>query len=176
MAKKIENNREMVEKKSEDAQFPQVEGPFNIMRDFDKIFESFRRDMDRLFLDPWGMPSLMVRRPVHMGTYSPRINVQDKGNEYVVSADMPGMNKDNLDVTIEGNVVIIKAASNIEKKKKDENYLLQERRVYSFQRSFELPEDIKSDGVNGEMKDGVLHLWLPKKESSKKKIHKVNLK
>jgi HSP20 family protein len=176
MAKKIEKDREMVEKKDEEPQYPRENEPFRAFRDFDRIFNSFRRDMDRLLWDPWGTPAIAVRRPINTGLYTPRMNIQDKGEKYEITAEMPGMNKENLDITVEDNIVTIKAESKSQREEQEENYLLQERGAYSFQRCFELPEDIKTEAVNGEMKDGVLHLSLPKKEPAKKKVRKIKLK
>jgi HSP20 family protein len=176
MAKKIEKEREMVEKKDEEAQYPRMAEPLRAFRDLDRIFDSFRRDMDRFLWDPFGTPTVALQRPLTTGVYTPKMNIQDKGTEFLITAEMPGMNKENLEITVEDNVVTINAQSKTEHEEKDENYLLQERGSYSFQRCFELPEDIKSEQVVGEMKDGVLHLRLPKKEPAKKKVHKIKLK
>ena len=176
MAKKIEKKREMVEKKEEEPQYPRETEPFRAIRDFDRIFDGFRRDMDRLFWDPFGTPAIAIRRSITPAVYTPRMNIQDKGDVYTLTAEMPGMNKENLEITVENNIVTIKAESKTEREEKDKDFLLQERGAYSFQRSFELPDDIKSEAVDGEMKDGVLHLTLPKKEPTKTKIHKVKLK
>ncbi len=176
MAKKIEKEREMVESRKDEQQYPKESSPIRAFRDFDRIFDSFRRDMDRLFWDPWAVPAIAIRRPITTEVYTPRMNIQDKGNEFLITAEMPGMNKENLDITIEDNIVTIKAESKTEREEKDENYLLQERGAYSFQRCFELPEDINTEAVQGEMKEGILHLKLPKKEPTQKKVHKVELK
>ena len=176
MTKKIEKDREMVEKKKDESQYPSEMEPFRALRDFDRIFDSFRRDMDRLFWDPWGTPAIAIRRPITSDVYTPKMNIQDKGDAYTITAEMPGMNNENINITIEDNIITIEAESKTQREEKDKDYLLQERGSYSFQRCFELPENINSEAVQGEMKDGVLHLTLPKKEPTKKKVHKVKLK
>jgi HSP20 family protein len=176
LVKKVVKDREIVNSRKGEQHYPREYETTRALRDFDRIFDSFRQDIDRLLWDPWSIPNIAFKQPMATKIYTPKMNIQDKGDVYLITAEMPGMNKENLEITIEDNMVTIKAESKTKHEEKNENYLLQERGSYSFQRCFELPEDIKSEAVNGEMKDGVLHLNLPKKEPTKTKVHKVTLK
>lgn len=177
MVKKVVKDREVLNARQKRQLSPIEYEPTRAIRDFDKIFDSFRQDMDRLLWDPWSFPNIAFRsRPLITSIHTPKMNVRDRGDAYTITAELPGINKEHLDITVEENRVTIKAESKTEREEKDENYLLQERGAYSFQRCFELPEDIRSESVDGEMKDGVLHLTLPKKEPRKKKVHKIKLK
>jgi len=176
MVKKVEKNREILDAKKGEPRYPGVYEPSRAIRDFDRIFDSFRQDIDRLLWDPWTIPNIAFKHPIAPRVYTPKMNIQDNGDSYFITAEMPGMKKENLNITVEDNVITIKAKSISEREEKDENYLLKERGAYSFERCFELPEDIKTEAVVGEMKDGVLHLTIPKMEPTQKKVHKVTLK
>jgi len=176
MVKKIIKEREIIDPRKDEPQYPIGYEPTRAIRDIDRIFDSFKKDIDRLLWDPWTIPNTVFKHPIAAKVYAPRMNIQDKGDSYFITAELPGMNKENLNIIVEDNVITIKAKSTTEREEKDENYLLKERGAYSFERCFELAEDIKTEAVHGEMKDGVLHLTIPKMEPTQKKVHKVTLK
>lgn len=150
--------------------------PFVAMRDFDRLFEGFRRDMDRMIMDPFYMPTLNLKMGHLPKIVSPRVDITDEGDHYLVKAELPGTKKEDLDITVEDNIISIKAEAKEEKKDEGKNYLIQERRSFSFHRAFELPEEVIADKTSGEMKDGVLRIKLPKKEPApKKEAHKVKI-
>ncbi len=86
--------------------------------------------------------------------------------EYLIEAFLPGVVADDLDIQIENNIVTIKGEIKIERNEGD-RYLLKERPFGTFQRSVELPDDVDSNKVEAELKNGVLTLRLPKSEISK---------
>jgi len=86
--------------------------------------------------------------------------------EYLIEAFLPGVVADDLDIQIENNIVTIKGEIKIERNEGD-RYLLKERPFGTFHRSVELPDDVDSNKVEAELKNGVLTLRLPKSEISK---------
>lgn len=108
--------------------------------------------------------------------WSPSIDVYDSDNELLVKADIPGLKKEDIDVSIHDNVLTIKG----EKKRKNEvnkkNYYRSERFYGSFNRSVELGSEVQTDKVNATYKDGVLELKLPKKEGVKTKRIAIDVK
>ncbi len=96
-----------------------------------------------------------------------RTDIKDNGKEYELEADLPGFNKDDIHVDIEGNYLTVNAERKSEKDEKDEkgNYIRRERSYGSFSRSFNV-SNVKTEGIKVSYKDGVLKLIMPKKENS----------
>lgn len=90
-----------------------------------------------------------------------RVDVKDEGSRYILEAELPGVSRDDVKVTVENGVLTISAATNTETGQKTDNYVYRERRTGSMQRAFSL-EGISEDAIEGEYKDGVLRLTLPK--------------
>ena len=130
--------------------------------------ERFRGEMDRLFDDFFSRSPF---RPLERGDWMPAVDVSEDQKEIVVHAEIPGMDKKDIDISLNGRVLTIQGERKQEREEKDKNYHRMERKHGSFTRSFELPADVDGDKVEAEYKNGVLQLNLPKtKERSVKKI------
>lgn len=92
-----------------------------------------------------------------------RVNISEDDDAYHVSAEIPGVNKDDIDVSVEGNHVAINAETKREKEKKDEKELVVERSWGRAYRAFALPGDIDGNRTEARYDKGVLTLTLPKK-------------
>jgi HSP20 family protein len=93
-----------------------------------------------------------------------RMDVVDKGDRYAVAVDLPGVRKEDIQVSIEGARVAIKAESRSGREVKDGEKLLHtERFAASYARSFELPDEVTEEGADAAFQDGVLRLTLPKR-------------
>jgi len=93
-----------------------------------------------------------------------RMDVVDKGDKYVISLDLPGVRKEDIQVTIEGARVAVTADAKSEKHEKDgEKVLHTERYATSYARSFELPAEVTEEGADAAFENGVLRLTLPKR-------------
>jgi HSP20 family protein len=101
--------------------------------------------------------------------WTPAVNFYEKEGNYYLSADLPGINKDDISVTIDGGYVTVSGKKESSKEENDANYYMKETRSGSFSRSFKLPGDVHEDKVDAAYKDGVLTVLLPKKEDSKTK-------
>ncbi len=97
------------------------------------------------------------------------IDVVEEGDELLVRASLPGVNPDEIDVTIEDRVLTIKAETNVEAESKDGGHFLRERRTGSFRRSLRLPESADTEKAKTLYDNGVLTVALPKVESKKAK-------
>lgn len=126
-----------------------------------------REPMGDVFFD-----RLWPEWPRDMGEeWSPSMDFYEKDGKYFLSAELPGMSKDDITVTVDKGVVTVTGKKETKKEEKDANYYLKETTFGSFSRSFRLPGDIEEDKVNATFKDGVLALEMPhKKESARKKI------
>jgi len=92
------------------------------------------------------------------------IDVADQDEQFVVTADLPGFEKDEIEVTVSDNVVKIEAEHEAETEEREENYLRHERARRSMSRSVRLPEPVAEDDVSAKYKNGVLTVTLPKSE------------
>ena len=94
-----------------------------------------------------------------------KVDVKDEGGHYLLEAELPGMNKDDLRIDVENGVMTISAETNETREENKDNYVYRERRVGSMRRSFDL-EGIREEDITAEYTNGVLRLTLPKKEET----------
>lgn len=134
-----------------------------IDRWFDRLTEDFwRRPFSSLMLgERWPLPMMSMK--------APSLDVFEEKDELVVKADLPGMSKEEIEVTVTGNVVTIKGEKRKEEEVKEKDYYRRERSYGSFVRSVELPCEVKSEQIKANFKDGVLEVRMPKTEEAKKK-------
>jgi HSP20 family protein len=126
--------------------------------DFDNLFEGFFRPLRRF-----------SEAPSQQGLV-PAIDVTERDNEYVIRAEMPGVNKDAIDVTLADGVLTISGECKEEHEEKDgDRVIRQERRYGKYIRSLRLDTPIDEKNIKANYKDGVLELILPKAESVKPK-------
>ena len=94
-----------------------------------------------------------------------KTDIQDKGDSYLLSAELPGFKKEDIKLDLDGDLLTISATHSDESEKKNEGgYLCRERHFGSYSRSFDVSQ-IQQDGIRASYKDGVLELTLPKKEA-----------
>jgi HSP20 family protein len=151
-------------------------------------FESLRHEVDRLFDDVTrgfaGLPS--YGRLADFGpswpwesaasVAAPAVDVAEKEKEYQVTAELPGLNESNVQVTLIDDVLTIKGEKREEKEEKDKNYHLSERRYGAFQRSFQLPPGIDQNKIEANFRNGVLTVVLPKAPEAQTKTKKIAIK
>jgi len=106
---------------------------------------------------------------------APSLDVFEEKEDIVVKADLPGMNKEEIEVTVTGDVVTIKGEKKKEEEVKEKDYYRRERSDGSFVRSVELPCEVKSDQIKANFKDGVLEVRMPKTEEAKKKSVSIKI-
>jgi HSP20 family protein len=102
------------------------------------------------------------------------LDVAENDDSYRVKASIPGINPDDLEITINNNVLTIQGQTNQEQEKQDERYHLRERRFGSFRRSIVLPSAVDREQVEATCENGVLTLRLPKSEESKPRRININ--
>lgn len=141
---------------------------------FDDLFDSFRSEFDDMMNFWWPITPARRIRPVRVGY--PISDLEDKGDHYELKADLPGVSKDNVDITVTNDTLEISGEQKEAKKEESENYLLRERRWASFKRSYGFPDEVLPDEAEAEMKNGILTVKVPKKEPTKIEAHKVKVK
>lgn len=131
--------------------------------------ESIRREMDRFFDDivPF---SRRLGKEVRGGEmWAPDMDVSETEKEYAISVDLPGMSKDDIEVSYKDNRLTISGERQHEEKEEKKDFLRKERYYGSFTRSLTLPSACKDDEIKAKFKDGVLKVNIPKAEVKKPK-------
>ena len=98
----------------------------------------------------------------------PAVNIMDDKDEYRLYFAVPGMKKDDFTIDVEGNMITISCEKEESKDEKEKNYTRREYNFYSFNRSFTLPEEVNREKIEATYENGLLMVWLPKKEEAKK--------
>jgi HSP20 family protein len=134
-------------------------------RDPFRELEQFRRQMDRLWEESFGREPLF-RWPA--GVY-PLVNISEDQDHLYVRAELPGVNPEDLEITLENNNLILRGERKIPQEEKKVDYHRREREAGSFRRVVRLPERVDTDKVEATCKDGVLTITLTKPEEIKPK-------
>ena len=101
------------------------------------------------------------------GQWTPAVDIYENKDQIVIEAELPGMHREDFDLTIENNVLTLRGERRFEKRSEADTYHRVERPYGSFSRSFTLPQTVSADHVTAEYKDGVLHVVLHKREEVK---------
>ena len=110
------------------------------------------------------------------GFFSPRIDVRETENGYEISAEMPGVSKDDINVTLEDGVLTLEAEVHREEKEEKEGRVIrQERRYGKYMRSFNLGQDVNEEEIDANFKDGVLTLKAPKREAPQPRSQRIEI-
>ena len=128
---------------------------------FPSIFEEFVRPFDQ-FMEPF-FPNSIRSFWTEMGGKEPVIDFQDRGDHYMLTAELPGFEKKDVEVKIDSSTLELKAEKSVNKETKSEEGTMTQRSRSYFHRYLTLPEEVVSEKVSGTMKNGVLGLKLPKR-------------
>jgi HSP20 family protein len=131
--------------------------PFTLMR-------RLSDDMERIVEDTWGarrFPRLFRALELPDTRWMPDIEAFERKGEFVVRADLPGMNKDNVKVEVSDGALVIQGERKEEKEQKEKGYYAAERSYGAFYRALPLPDGVKADEARATFKDGVLEIAMP---------------
>jgi len=136
----------------------------NALSDFDRYFESF-------FGDNIFAPAARLLNQM------PAVDVQENENAYILDMELPGCDEKNINVHIDGTSLTIASRQEEEKKSEEKQgtYLLRERRINSFTRSFKLPENADPQEASAAFKNGVLRLEIKKRAEAQKRAIQINV-
>ena len=135
--------------------------------------------MDRLFdrfATGFGFPAFGRNLRTDWEVAAPAVDVGEDEKAYTVTAELPGIEEKDLDVTVTGDVLVLKGEKKQEKEEKNKNYYLSERSYGSFQRSFALPDGVDRSKISAAFSKGVLTVTLPKSVDSQKPQKKIEIK
>lgn len=124
-----------------------------------------RRDNFDLFNDFFGDDSFFTKKQPNLM----KTDIKEKNNSYVIEMDLPGFNKENINLSLNNGYLEISAkTAKEEKNDEDEKYLRQERYYGECSRSFYIGEDLTEEDIDAEFKNGILKITIPKKEEQEK--------
>lgn len=136
--------------------------------------ESFRRKMDRFFDDIDPLTHRSGNGGMQMELWAPDTDVSETEDEYMISVDLPGISKENVEINYKDNRLTISGERKQEEKKEEKDFLRKERYHGTFTRSFSMPSDVKGEDIRASFKDGVLTVKIPKSKVEKSKSIQID--
>ncbi|MFP4056758.1 MAG: Hsp20/alpha crystallin family protein [Candidatus Brocadiia bacterium] len=149
-----------------------------VRRDFGDAFQALQEDMNRLF-DPflggsdWGLPQVW---PGFEGAFAPRINVSEDEKAVRVRAELPGMAKDDIDISLTDDTLTIEGEKKEEHEEKERDRTYSECTYGRFRRDIPLPSAVDRDKVEADYKNGVLTVTLPKTPEAESRRKRIEVK
>lgn len=137
-----------------------------------KEADDFFRSFSPLF---GGLPRMWDRNGSSRYEWAPAADISETEKEYVVKAELPGVNREDVKVTLEGGVLTIQGERKLEKDEKDEKTHRIERFYGNFSRSFSLPDNADAESIRAESKEGVLKVHVPKLKAEKPKAVEIKV-
>lgn len=141
------------------------------------LFQSLQKEMNKLleeFKGNLGFAAGAWTEP--MSDFHAKVNVKDNDKELIVTADLPGVELKDIDVSVTDSTIVIRGEKKVEKEESDKGYYRMERCYGSFHRILPLPCAIEKGEVNATYKDGVLTVTLPKSKEIQKNQQKIEVK
>lgn len=133
-------------------------------------FQNLQERLNRVFQDS---PLARFGGEEAMGSWTPLCDIYEEGDNIVVKAEIPGLDRNDIDVQVENNILTLRGERKREKEVKSENLFRTERFYGSFTRSFTLPVSVDTEKIRAEYRDGVLQVTMPKVEEAKPRKIKV---
>lgn len=132
--------------------------------------EEMRNEMSRVFGWPAGRGE---SDGLFESIWSPPVDIAQEGDHYIVKADLPGMKKDEIEITLNGDTLTISGEKKKENETKEDNYYRSERYYGRFSRSLALPSTVDANKIEASYKEGVLSVTIPKSEEARPKQIKI---
>ena len=177
MSKKDEKEKVEVKQPEETAIAPRYPG--DIFQAFDEMWEDFRRDFLWLWrpLGVWGRLGRRGARPAALVPRAACTDLIDTGNAYQVCAEVPGIPKDKLDITVTKDEIEISGKAEIERTEDAKGYVVRERGYSEIHRRMAFPEEVVPENAEATLQHGLLEITVPKKMPTPEvKKHKVEVK
>lgn len=138
------------------------------------IQNEMNRMFDQFFNDPFTMLSIPTMQS--SANFMPRIDVSETDESMIVTAELPGIEEKDVQITLEKDALVISGEKKTDVEEKGKNYHRVERSYGSFQRVIPLVDEIQEEKVEASFKNGVLNITLPKTQAAAKKTHKIEIK
>ena len=170
-----ESKLPVTRKAGEPTSLPEGWRPFEALRkEVDRLFEDFGRDdfWRRPFRSLAGFEKKLAKRFIA----SPAVDIIENDKAYEITAELPGLDEKNIEVSVANGGLTIKGEKKDEKEETQRDYYVSERSYGSFERYFGLPESVDPDKIEASFKNGVLKVTLPKTAEAQKPAKKIEVK
>ena len=131
--------------------------------------------IDRLFNEFMGRSLRQVEEETAACAWTPAVNILERVEGIVISADLPGLKAEDVDVTVDNGILTIKGERTLEEVAEGETYHRVERSYGSFERSFSIPNSVDPKKIEARFSNGEMTITLPKREESKPRSVKVKV-
>jgi HSP20 family protein len=148
--------------------------PVETRKDND-IIREFQKQINKLFVNFSDDESFLFPSFESHSSFVPHFEISESDKEIDITAELPGIEEKDIDVSIDGNVLTIKGEKRVEHEDESKTCRISERRYGSFQRSFSLPDGLDLDKIDAKFKNGILKMFLPKTEESRKNVKKIKI-
>lgn len=137
-----------------------------------EALDELQEEIDRLWRRAWWPAPWSLTRPLRRltrmaETWAPRCDVYEQNGQIVVKAELPGVKKEDIEVSLVEGDLVIRGERKAESEVKEEDYYRMERSYGSFYRRLALPADVKADEIQARYQDGVLEVRIPKPSTKK---------
>jgi len=152
------------------------ESPFSLFQEMDRMFDNLWRNFDETF---WPFrrrryqPIKWEEVPIYR---TPLSNITEDEKNYNISAELPGLDKGDIEITFHDGMLEIKGEQKEEVKEEKEGYVRREFSSASYYRAFSLPENIDENAIDAILEKGILNVKIPKKEIERKEKKKIEIK
>ena len=165
------NQGENIPARTERNQLTSVNSMMQLHREVDQLFGNALRSFPSMFGSAWDWPEISSVE------LTPSLDIKDTDDNYLINVEIPGVAREDVDIRVDGNTLIISGEKKQEKREDKENYHCIERRYGSFERMLTLPQDASTDDIDAKFKDGVLTVTIKRKAISKlKEAKKIEVK
>lgn len=159
--------RSLIPWRSREQSLERSEDPFfSLQREVNRLFDRFWDEWD-----DFGLSRSWVDGTT--GLFRPKVDVVEDDDEFVVTAEVPGIDEKDIDISIQDGVLLIRGKKEEEKEQEGKERYRYERVYGSFHRSIPLPGEIDDSKVTAQLKNGVLKITLPKTEEAQKSVKKI---
>ena len=140
----------------------------------DRLFDDFGRDFTS-----WGRSFGDVEPfkgwSSELNTKLPAVDVIEQKDQYLIKAELPGIEEDDLDIDLSEGILTVKGEKKREEDREEDNVHISERTYGSFRRSFRLPPDADADNIKATCKDGVVEVTIPRSELEQPEARKIEI-
>lgn len=152
-----------------------------VLRDSFSFWDDVEREMLRFWERSWPFGGMPPRRPLRLvaepsAAWMPRMDIFEKGGHLVIKAELPGFKKEDVEVTLEGNDLIVRGESKADTEIKEEDYYRTERRYGSYYRRLPLGFPVEITKIEAKLTDGVLEVKVPKPAEATPEAKKIAVK
>jgi HSP20 family protein len=137
----------------------------NVRYDPFRDLRTLQEEVNRLFTG--NVARAFDDEGIARGSWNPNVDIYENKDQIVLEAELPGMSREDFDLSVENNIITLRGERHFEKKDDTDNYHRVERAYGSFTRSFTLPNTVSGEGAIADYRNGVLRVVLPKREETK---------